>query len=395
MKIIRGFFDVCDKLLGLIITFIAVVMLLFSGYVLYDNFCKGKMAFSSVDLQQYKPSLKETKLGFTDILALNPDTVAWLTINDTNIDYPVLHGDNDLEYINKDIYGKSSLTGSLYLRTQNSADFSDSYNLIYGHHMDNGAMFGDIEKYTDEAFFNAHRDGILMSPEHNYGIKIFAVMRTDAYDEFIYFKDIPSAQGHSEMLEYIAKNSMIFKNDTSLDKIIAFSTCTDSLTNGRSVVFASLTPITQATILQEEPPAPKRIAKGHYTTAKSWSLLDLLCVVFTFLTFMPFVFTARKYYQFVYAASMSRQLKDTSPKVARDLRHFEIKIAAGTAAEIVCAAFSAYIFAKTQYLHGSMTIMDENTKVLLAVFGAALLADIVFFRYRGEHPKDLEQTQPQ
>ncbi len=179
MRIIRNIFSLCDKLLGFFITFIAVVMFLFSGYVLYDNFYKGKMAFSSFDLQQYKPLLKEISLGFADILELNPDTVAWLTINDTNIDYPVLQGDNDLEYINKD----------------------------------NGAMFGNIENYFDDDFFNSHRDGILMSPGQNFDIKIFAAMKTDAYNDLIYFKNIDSDRMHGEITKYIEKRHRLCQNN--------------------------------------------------------------------------------------------------------------------------------------------------------------------------------------
>ncbi len=391
MKIIRYFFALCDKVLGIFITLIAAATLLFSGYVLYDNFYKGKIAFSSIDLQQYKPTLKETKLGFTDILSLNPDTVAWLTIDGTHIDYPVLQGENDLEYINKDIYGKSSLTGSLYLRTQNSADFSDAYNLIYGHHMDNGAMFGDIDNFFDPGYFDRHRNGILMSPGQNFGVKVFAALKTDAYNDLIYFEDIDSAEKHDKLMKYITQNSEIYKDDTEHSNIIAFSTCTDSMTFGRAVIFASLTPIA-ASAISEEPEAPiKRVASGHYKNTRSLALINLLCVVFTFLTLFPLVFTANKYYQFVYAAEMSKKLSSDEPETAKDLRIFKIKIAAGTLVELLCFLLSVLIFSKTEYLRGNLAVMDKYTGIMIAVFGAALFADIIFFRYRGRHPEEKEE----
>ncbi|HAG04811.1 MAG TPA: SrtB family sortase [Lachnospiraceae bacterium] len=385
MKTIRNIFAICDKLLGLFTTFIAAVILLFSGYVLYDNFYKSTAAFSSFDLQQYKPTLKETKLGFSDILALNPDTVAWLTIDGTNIDYPILQGRDDLEYINKDIYGKSSLTGSLYLRTENNADFSDNYNLIYGHHMENGAMFGDIGKYIDQSFFDAHRSGILMSPAQNYDIKIFAAMKTDAYNDLLYFEEINSSQKYNTVIEYIEKNSVIFKNDTPRDKIIAFSTCMDFQTNGRTMVFASLTPLTGVIAKAEDPTPIKRTATGHYTNSKGWAFLNLLCVICTLLTLLPFIFTGNKYYQFVYAAKMSKEEKNEI--IAKDLRFFKYKIIAGTLTEILCLIFSVLLFVKTQYLKGQISVIDKYTVIMIAIFALTLLADIIFFRYRGKRPE--------
>ena len=387
MKTIRNIFALCDKLLGLFTTLIAAAILLFSGYVLYDNFYKSSTAFLSVDLQQYKPTLKETKLGFSDILALNPDTVAWLTIDGTNIDYPVLQGKNDLEYINKDIYKKSSLTGSLYLRTQNKADFSDNYNLIYGHHMDNGAMFGDIGKYIEPSFFDAHRNGILMSPGQNFGIKVFAAMKTDAYNDLIYFNDINSAQKQKEILEYIEKNSVIFKDDTLRDKIIAFSTCMDSQTNGRAIVFASLTPITGEIVQAQEPLPAKKTAKGHYTESRGWAFLNLLCVILTFLTLFPLMFSQNKYYQFVYAGEMAKESAEKEPKISKDLKHFKLKIIIGTLTEILFSVFSVLLFLKTQYFKGRISIIDKYTGSMIAIFALTLFADIIFFRYRGERPK--------
>ncbi|MBR1554873.1 MAG: class B sortase, partial [Oscillospiraceae bacterium] len=125
----------------------ALLIFLYSAYVLYDIFCIRQNAFVSRDLLQYRPvpaDTQETALnGFETLLRLNPDVVGWLSIDGTNINYPVVQGENDLEYSNKDIYGNTSLTGSIYLASENDSGFHDWYHLIYGHHIDNGAMFGD------------------------------------------------------------------------------------------------------------------------------------------------------------------------------------------------------------------------------------------------------------
>ena len=102
-----------------------------------------------------------------DLQNINADVCAWLTIDDTGIDYPVVRGKDDMEYINKDVYGNFALSGSIFLSSANQPDFTDPYNLIYGHHMSNGAMFGDVVEFTDEAYFTAHETGTFVSAGGN------------------------------------------------------------------------------------------------------------------------------------------------------------------------------------------------------------------------------------
>ena len=140
-----------------VLTLIAVVMIIYSGFVLYDTIYTDRVAFLSDDLSQYRPGLTEDEPSFEEMRKINPDTRAWIMMKDTNIDYPVVQGKDDLEYAMKNVYGQNSLTGSIYLTTINKGDFTDSFNLIYGHHMDNGAMFGALDKFKDIKYFADHQ----------------------------------------------------------------------------------------------------------------------------------------------------------------------------------------------------------------------------------------------
>ena len=80
----------------------------------------------------------------------------------------------------KDVYGNFALSGSIFLSSANQPDFTDPYNLIYGHHMSNGAMFGDVVEFTDEAYFTAHETGTLYLPEETRSITIFACVEAEA-----------------------------------------------------------------------------------------------------------------------------------------------------------------------------------------------------------------------
>ena len=188
MKVLEQIAKIGDKILSFLTTIFAIIVFLYAFYALYDLYYVNQHAFSSYDLQKYKPVISDPNAGeedvvdFQKLMELNPDAAGWIQVKDTHIDYPVVQGRNDLEYASKDVYGEASLTGAIYLSAENRKDIVDCYNVIYGHHMDNGAMFGDLEHYKDEAYFKAHREGVFYTPERSYRLKVFAVVLTDAYD---------------------------------------------------------------------------------------------------------------------------------------------------------------------------------------------------------------------
>ena len=144
-----------DRILSMLAGFLILVMFLYGGYSLWDTARIYGNAAVGEELLKYKPTseTEEEHLSLQELALINPDTRGWLTIPDTHIDYPVLQGKDDMEYINKDVFGEFSLSGSLFLSCHNSSDFSDGYSLIYGHHMDHGGMFGDVVEYTDASYF--------------------------------------------------------------------------------------------------------------------------------------------------------------------------------------------------------------------------------------------------
>lgn len=231
-----------DGLLRFIATVLAILMLLYGGYSLWDNYTINKNAFISDKLLKYKP-INEHSKSLADLIKINPDVVAWLTIDKTNIDYPVVKCKDNLEYINKNVYGNFELSGSIFLDSGNSPDFSDQYNLVFGHHMESGAMFGDISKYMEKDYFQKHQTGTLVVAEKaTYKIQIFACVRSDAANAIVYNTENQSKDTVGRLLNYIKTNNVQYqdigvKED---DKIIALSTCLESTTNGRVILFGKM-----------------------------------------------------------------------------------------------------------------------------------------------------------
>ncbi len=271
-----------DNALMIIVRYSALLVLLICAYIVFDTFHTANNAFVSYDLLKYKPAedARGTFNGFDKLLLLNKDSVGWLTVYDTNIDYPVLRGRDNFEYANKDIYGDSSLTGAIYLDSE--GDFKDFSSIIYGHHMENGAMFGDIDKYVSDDFLAKHHDGFLRTPDGNYRLTIFAAISTDAYEDMIYrYND--SNENRKELAEFIRKHAICTYGDyldkelSGLNKLVMLSTCESGDTFGRMVLLCDAVPGTGR--IEKEEEVPLLTALGHLTESSHWAFLNLICMI--------------------------------------------------------------------------------------------------------------------
>jgi len=382
----------------------ALLIFLYSAYVLYDIFYINQNAFVSRDLLQYRPVPADTEEnalnGFETLLRLNPDTVGWISIDGTNINYPVMQGKNDLEYSNKDIYGNSSLTGSIYLASENDRGFHDWYHLIYGHHMDNGAMFGDIDKYQDADFFYSHQKGLLQTPQGDYEIKIFACILTDSYQEIIYHVASKDISVYPELMHYIQEHSVNYddKYAESAEKanLLALSTCSDANTNGRIVLFADIVPAEISVAVPEDTKKTVLKAEGHPSDETHWAFLNLLCVLLTFLIFLPVTHIRKKYRQIPESRKKADALKhqdtDYEQHLQKDLKRFIRFMYAGMIFEIILFLISVIVFLLTESLTRPVVISDRFTGIMLMICALALSADILCFRYWGTSAEERSST---
>ncbi len=232
-----------------VLSFIAVtIVIVLSAYAFYSLlytyqiYNDANLDSDILDLKPvYSGDTTDNRLTFRELLAINEDTTSWITIDDTLIDYPVMQGENDYEYVNKNIYGDFELSGSIFISAKNEPDYSDPYNLLFGHHIYNGAMFGDVMKYRDEDFFNNHTTGILYLPEATYSISIYACIECSAYDDNIFFAAKEPGE-MSEFQEWVRENATQYTDIgiTENDKIIALTTCENATTDGRCAVLGRL-----------------------------------------------------------------------------------------------------------------------------------------------------------
>ena len=197
------------------------------------------MNANDTSVLKYKPELGH---GEEALQELSEDAVAWLTVDNTKIDYPVMQGKNNDEYINKDPFGNFSLSGSIFLDSRNSKDFSDPYSLLYGHHMEYGAMFGALDDFIEKSYFDQHRTGTLITTSgHDYTIRFFASCKANASEKTVF--DMPD-DNNEQLLQFLKTHAAVFEPQgvDARSKILALSTCQSAENVERLVVFGTLTP---------------------------------------------------------------------------------------------------------------------------------------------------------
>ena len=268
---------------------IASVFIITGLISLWSEMSLAEKSFVSYDLVKYRPS-KEIN-GKPDLKAIsdvNPDVVAWLTIYGTNIDYPVLQGSTDMEYINKDVYGNHSISGSIFLSVINSKDFFEPYQLIYGHNMENGSMFGDLDKFTDESFFNncngercKSEEGILITGNDIFDLRVLALLKTDAFDPLIYGAVKTDAE-LKENLDYIRERAVFSKLSAEEDHVLALTTCDGGHSYGRLVLICGLTERTEPlNVKGEEKTTTGIVVQEHPKTDDGFAILNFAVLLLT------------------------------------------------------------------------------------------------------------------
>ncbi len=192
--------------------------------------------------EEQKEQKKET-INFKKLYELNNDFVGWLKIENTNISYPVMQTKNSRKdyYLRKNFYKEYSQLGTPYIAEYCNIQTSDNV-IIYGHHIKNNQMFGELEKYKKKEFYKSHKIISFNTINENANYEIVAVFKTVAYTGFEYYKFVNSSskqefdtfiQKCKELSFYETKNTAKYG-----DKLITLSTCEYSNKDGRLVVVA-------------------------------------------------------------------------------------------------------------------------------------------------------------
>ena len=257
MNASKFFLKAANSLVTAIVALFLILAAAYSGYALWDN----AHVYGAVDDIQFQllklkpdPEQKDGGTSFEELRKINPDVCGWITLDHTKIDYPILQGEDNLTYINTDVYGDFALSGSIFLDSGCDRNFRGKYSLLYGHHMAEHKMFGDLDLYRKKKFFDKNTTGTLILPDRSYKLEIFACMQVSASEDSIFATGKWQADT-SGLVDFVRKNAEHVHQQTmdnigkseDFSQILAMSTCSSEFTDARTVLLAVMKPYSPET----------------------------------------------------------------------------------------------------------------------------------------------------
>ena len=194
--------------------------------------------------QKEEQAGKEPEVSAVDLRSIQsqyPDVRGWLTIPETGIDYPVLQSSSeDPEYyLRRDYRGNDDINGSLFL--QADCTLGESKNLtIYGHNMNSGAMFGNLDQYASYKYWEVHPSVFFQTPEGMEEFQIAAVLKADVSMFDFQKESIPRLQ---ELETYVQQAKALALFETGIDGVgceetLTLVTCSYEWKQARNILVA-------------------------------------------------------------------------------------------------------------------------------------------------------------
>lgn len=231
-----------------LISIVALLAVLGISYLLFQNAKQTKetqnLNVQLVEMRQEAETEEDNTDWSKGMLDINSDYKGWLTIYGTQISEPVVQGETNETYLRTNINGEHAEAGTLFL--DETTDLTQDGNLIiYGHKMNDGTMFGTLDKFEDEEFFDNNGTVCWESEKGKEYYQIFALLVLPGYSTAPDFIDLQAwnnvldEEQTADMLNMIADRASIFRGESfnlEKDKYIFLVTCDYSINNGRLVL---------------------------------------------------------------------------------------------------------------------------------------------------------------
>lgn len=185
--------------------------------------------------------------SYQELFDKNADMCAWIKVENTVIDYPVMQTMQDENYyLEKDFNGKANKNGCLIMDTDSDVKTSGTNLIIHGHNMKSGEMFGSLTKYEDQSYYEEHRNITLTTRDEERHYVVMAVFRSQVFkktDECFKYYKFFQANTQEEFDDFYNNVCELSKYDTGVtaefgDHFLTLSTCAYHVDNGRFVVVA-------------------------------------------------------------------------------------------------------------------------------------------------------------
>ena len=215
--------------LSLLILFICIITMFVSGFHILKWYKENKKSKEAIDKIQDTVTIEDNNIlvDFNKLKEENSDTVAWLKVEGTSIEYPVVKAKDNEYYLSHSFDKSYNSAGWIFADYKNIFDGTDKNIVIYGHNRRDGSMFGTLKKILDKDWNNKYVT--LVTEEGTIKYEVFSVYKIE--NEDYYIKNRFNSNDEFEELINTVKNRSIhdFGNEVQrTDKMLTLSTCADN-----------------------------------------------------------------------------------------------------------------------------------------------------------------------
>lgn len=182
------------------------------------------------------------EVNFQDLLQKNSDTVGWIQVKGTNINYPIVQTTNNEYYLHHAFDKSENDAGWVFMDYRNNATTFDQNTIIYAHSRYNGTMFGSLKNILESSWYNDKNNYIirLSTPTENTMWQVFSVYTIEKESYYI-TPNFPSEEEYNQFLNTLKSRSSVNFSATvnPSDKVLTLSTCKDNF-GSRVVMHAKL-----------------------------------------------------------------------------------------------------------------------------------------------------------
>ena len=208
-------------------------------YGYYRSYKKAKDTYSKIAKENVKISKNERKIDFKKLKSQNQDIAGWIYIRGTTIDYPIVQGKDNEEYLHQDFNKKKSSSGTIFLDNNSKKDFTSDNNIIYGHHMKNGTMFAQLLKFREKSFLKKHNEIMIFTPDRTIHLKVISAYAQKAQNKIpVTFANDEQKKAYIKKIESMSEQT-IKTSRINDSHIYTFVTCSYEGEDNRTYVHAA------------------------------------------------------------------------------------------------------------------------------------------------------------
>lgn len=205
-------------------------------YGYYRSYKKAKDTYSKIAKENVKISKNERKIDFKKLKSQNQDIAGWIYIRGTTIDYPIVQGKDNEEYLHQDFNKKKSSSGTIFLDNNCKKDFTSDNNIIYGHHMKNGTMFAQLLKFREKSFLKKHNEIMIFTPDRTIHLKVISAYAQKAQNKIpVTFANDEQKKAYIKKIESMSEQT-IKTSRINDSHIYTFVTCSYEGEDNRTYV---------------------------------------------------------------------------------------------------------------------------------------------------------------